>query len=160
MLTEKNNATENKAIVRRYLEEVWTKRSPEALEEFYPSYDLVEQEGPAEQVLPSLDDAIEYVRRVQAAFPDLSVTIQDIIAEEDRVAVRTTWQGTYAGEPIGGIDPTNETVTVSGNVIWRIVEGKVVRIWGTQDEVLYELGVMPNLEEPGAVFFKFPFWRC
>jgi predicted ester cyclase len=160
MLTEKNNATENKAIVRRYLEEVWTKRSPEALEEFYPSYDLVEQEGPAKQVLPSLDDAIEYVRRVQAAFPDLSVTIQDIIAEEDRVAVRTTWQGTYAGEPIGGIDPTNETVTVSGNVIWRIVEGKVVRIWGTQDEVLYELGVMPYLEEPGAVFFKFPFWRC
>jgi len=160
MLTEKNKATENKAIVRRYLEEVWTKGNPEALEEFYPSYDLVEQEGPAEQVLPSLDDAIGYVRRVQAAFPDLSVTIEDMIAEEDRVAVRTTWQGTYEGVPIGGIDPTNETVTVSGNVIWRIVEGKVVRIWGTQDEELYELGVMPYLEEPGAVFFKFPFWRC
>jgi predicted ester cyclase len=160
VLTEDSKATENKEIVRRYVEEVWTKRNPEALEEFYPSYDLVEQEGPAEQVLPSLDDAIEYVRRVQAAFPDLSVTIEDMIAEEDRVAVRTTWLGTYEGEPIGGIDPTNKPVTLSGNVIWRIVEGKVVRIWGTQDEEVYELGVMPYLEKPGAVFFKFPFWRC
>src|SRR5215210_2045904 len=161
MLTEENKATQqNKIIVRRYVEEVWTKRNPEALEEFYPIYDLIGQEGPAEQRLPSLDAAIEYVRQVQSAFPDLSVTIEDMIAEEDRVAVRTTWRGTYEGEPIGGIDPTNETVTVSGNVIWRIVEGKVVRIWGTQDEVLYELGVMPYLEEPGAVFFKFPFWRC
>jgi predicted ester cyclase len=160
MLTEENKAIENKAIVRRYLEEVWTKRTPEALEEFYPSYDLVQQEGPAEQGLPSLDDAIEYVRQVQAAFPDLSVTIEDIIAEEDRVAVRTTWRGTYEGEPIGGIDPTNETVTLSGNVIWRIVKGKVVHMWGTQDEEVYELGVMPFLEKPGAVFFKFPIWRC
>ncbi len=160
MLTEDSKATENKEIVRRYVEEVWTKRNPEALEEFYPSYDLVEQEGPAEQVLPSLDDAIEYVRQVQAAFPDLSVTIEDMIAEEDRIAVRTSWRGTYAGEPIGGIDPTNETVTLSGNVIWRIVKGKVVRIWGTQDNEIYELGVMPFLEEPGAVFFKWPPWRC
>ena len=160
MLAEVNKATENKAIVRRYLEEVWTKRNPQALEEFYPSYDLVEQDGLAEQVLPSLDDAIAYVRRVQAAFPDLSVTIEDMIAEEDRVAVRTTWRGTYEGEPIGGIDPTNETLTLSGNVIWRIVKGKVVRIWGTQDEEVYELGVVPYLEEPGDVFFKWPPWRC
>lgn len=161
MLTEENKATQkNKAIVRRYVEEVWTKRNPEALEEFYPSYDLVGQEGPAEGGLPSLDAAIEYVSQVQAAFPDLSVTIEDMIAEEDRVAVRTTWRGTYEGEPIGGIDPTNKTVTLSGNVIWRIVKGKVVHMWGTQDEEVYELGVMPYLEKPGAVFFKWPAWRC
>ena len=161
MFTEENTATEvNKAIVRRYVEEVWTKRNPGALEEFYPSHDLVEQEGPAEQGLPSLNDAIEYVRQVQTAFPDLSVTIEDMIAEEDRVAVRTAWRGTYEGEPIGGIDPTNQTVTASGNVIWRIVEGKVVHIWGTQDEEVYELGLTPFLEGPGAVFFKWPPWRC
>ena len=151
---------ENKAIVRRYVEEVWQKKDVEKLEEFYPSPDLVEQEGPAGQELPSLEDAKEYVRQVQAAFPDLSVTIEDMIAEEDRVAVRTTWRGTYEGEPIGGIDPTNETVTLSGNVIWRIVEGKVVHIWGTQDEEVYNLGLIPYLERPGAVFFKWPPWRC
>jgi predicted ester cyclase len=160
MLIEENKATENKAIVRRYVEEVWTKRNPEVLEEFYPSSDLVEQEGLAEQGHPSLDEAIEYVRQVQAAFPDLSVTIEDMIAEEDRVAVRTSWRGTYAGEPIGGVVPTNKIITLSGNVIWRIVKGKVVHMWGTQDEEIYELGVMPYLEEPGAVFFKWPPWRC
>ena len=161
MLIEKNKVIEeNKAIVRRYLEEVWTKRNPEALEEFYPSYDLVEQEGTAFRGLPSLENAKEYVRRVQAAFPDLSVTVEDMIAEEDRVAVRTTWRGTYEGEPIGGKAPTNETVTLSGNVIWRIVGGKVVHIWGTEDEEIYDLGLMPYLEKPGAVFFKWPPWRC
>jgi predicted ester cyclase len=160
MLTDVNKAIENKAIVRRYVEEVWTKRNPEVLEEFYPSSDLVEQEGLAEQGHPSLDEAIEYVRQVQAAFPDLSVTIEDMIAEEDRVAVRTSWRGTYAGEPIGGVVPTNKIITLSGNVIWRIVKGKVVHMWGTQDEEIYELGVMPYLEEPGAVFFKWPPWRC
>lgn len=168
-------AEDNKAIVRRYVEEVWTKRDVEALEEFYPSYDLVEKEAPTEQGIPSLDDAKEYIRQVQAAFPDLSVTIEDMIAEEDRVAVRTTWRGTYTGEPIGGIAPTNETVTLSGNVIWRIVDGKVVHIWGTQDEEIYELGrvegrvespleepgaMLSYLEEPGPVFFKWPPWRC
>src|SRR5215208_5424981 len=161
MLTEENKATqESKATVRRYVEEVWTKRNPEALEEFYPSYDLVEQEGRTEQGLPSLDDAIEYVRQIQATFPDLSVTIEDMLAEEDRVAVRTTWRGTYEGEPIRGIVPTNKTVTLSGNVIWRIVDRKVVDMWGTQDEELYELGVIPYLERIGAVFIKWVPWRC
>ena len=161
MFTEENTATEvNKAIVRRYVEEVWTKRNIDALEEVYPSPDLVEQYGPTGQGLPSLGDAKEYVRKVQAAFPDLSVTIEDMIAEEDRVAVRTTWRGTYEGEPIGGIEPTNKTITVSGNVIWRIVDSKVVHIWGTDDNDIYELGVIPYLEKPGAVFFKWPPWRC
>ena len=96
---------DNKAIVRRYVEEVWTKRNIDALEEVYPGPDLVEQYGPAGQGLPSLGDAKEYVRKVQAAFPDLSVTIEDMIAEGDRIAVRTTWRGTYMGEAIGDIPP-------------------------------------------------------
>jgi predicted ester cyclase len=96
---------ENKAIVRRYVEEVWTNRNVEALEEFYPGPDLVEQEGPAGQELPSIDDAKAYVRQVQAAFPDLSVTIEDIIAEGDRVAVRTTWRGHLRGGGHRGCTP-------------------------------------------------------
>ena len=62
---------ENKAIVRRYFEEVWQEKDIDKLEEFYPSPSLVEKEGPAGHELPSLDDAKEYVRQVQAAFPDL-----------------------------------------------------------------------------------------
>src|SRR5215217_7440823 len=119
----------NKEIVHRYVEQVWNEGNVEALGEYYPDTDFVEQEG-----LPSLEDFKEYVRRVQAAFPDLSVTIDDMIAEEDRVAVRTTWQGTYEGEPIADVPPTGRSMTLSGNVIWRIADGKIVEAWGTQDE--------------------------
>jgi predicted ester cyclase len=154
------SAEENKAIVRRYVEEVWTRRNIEALEEFYPGPDLVEQEDPARQYLPSIDDAKEYVRQVQAAFPDLSVTIEDMIAEGDRVAVRTTWQGTYEGEAIGGVAPTGESVDLVGTVIWGITDGKIVQVFDTSsDSELDRLGLTEFLESHGQVFYKKPFWK-
>jgi len=160
MLIDVNKAIENKAIVRRYVEEVWTKRNPEVLEEFYPSSDLVEQEGLAEQGHPSLDEAIEYVRQVQAAFPDLSVTIEDMIAEGDRVAVRTTWRGTFDGEAIGGVPPTGESVTLFGTVIWGITDGKIVQVFGTSpDSELDRLGLTEYLMSHGEVFWKKPFYK-
>jgi steroid delta-isomerase-like uncharacterized protein len=154
------SAEENKAIVRRYVEEVWTRRNIEALEEFYPSPDLVEQEGPAQQELPSLDDAKEYVREVQAGFPDLSVTIEDMTAEGDRVAVRTTWRGTFDGEAIGGVPPTGESVTLFGTVIWGITDGKIVQVFGTSpDSELDRLGLTEYLMSHGEVFWKKPFYK-
>ena len=153
------SAEENKTIVRRYVEEVWTRRNIEALEEFYPGPDLVEQEDPARQDLPSIDDAKEYVRQVQAAFPDLSVTIEDMIAEGDRVAVRTTWRGTYEGEAIG-VAPTGESVDLVGTVIWGITDGKIVQVFDTSsDSELDRLGLTEFLESHGQVCYKKPFWK-
>ena len=151
---------DNKAIVRRYVEEVWTKRNIDALEEVYPSPDLVEQYGPAGQGLPSLGDAKEYVRKVQAAFPDLSVTIEDMIAEGDRIAVRTTWRGTYMGEAIGDIPPTGQSVSGFGTVIWGITDGKIAQVFGTSlDSELDRLGPWEFLMSHGEVCWKHPFYH-
>jgi predicted ester cyclase len=152
---------ENKALVRRYFEEVWNKRNPEALEEFYPSPDLVEQEGPAAQELPSLDDAIDYVRQVQAAFPDLQFEINDMIAEGDQVAVRTTSRSSRQTEFKGIPAPVNVPVEVAGNVIWRIADGKIVEMKGTLGEdALERLGWLEALVSIGQVFYKYPPARC
>jgi predicted ester cyclase len=152
---------ENKAIVRRYFEEVWTKRNPEALEEFYPSPDLVEQEGPAAQELPSLDDAIDYVREVQAAFPDLQFEINDIITEGDQVAVRTTSRSSRQTEFRGIPAQASEQVEVAQNVIWRIADGKIVEMKGILGEdALERLGWLDALISIGEVFIKFPKGRC
>src|SRR5215216_3936102 len=113
-------AEENKAIVYRYLEQVWNERNVEALDEFYPDPYLVEQEGG--DVLPSLEDAKDYIRQVQAAFPDLSVTIEDVIAEGDKVAVRTTWRSSHQTEFKGIRAAASEEVECDGNVIWRIAD--------------------------------------
>jgi predicted ester cyclase len=152
---------ENKAIVRRYFEEVWNERNPEALEEFYPSPDLVEQQAPAGQELPSLDDAIDYVREVQAAFPDLQFEINDIIAEGDQVAVRTTARSSRQTEFRGILADASVQVEVAGNVIWRITDGKIVEMKGTLGEAaLEQLGWLDALISIGQVFYKYPPARC
>jgi steroid delta-isomerase-like uncharacterized protein len=152
---------ENKALVRDYLQEVWNQRNLEALDKFYPSSDLVEQKGYAEQDFPSLEVAKEYISQVQAAFPDLHVEIDDIIAEGDQVAVRTTWRSSHQTEFKGIPAPASEQVEVAGNVIWRIADGKIVEMKGTLGErTLEEIGLLEHLVSIGMVFFKFPPWRC
>jgi steroid delta-isomerase-like uncharacterized protein len=152
---------ENKALVRDYLQEVWNQRNLGALDKFYPSSDLAEQQGYAEQDLPSLEAAKEYISQVQAAFPDLHVEIDDIIAEGDQVAVRTTWRSSHQTEFKGIPAKTSEQVEVAGNVIWRIADGKIVEMKGTLGEdALERLGWLEALVSPGVVFFKFPNYRC
>jgi predicted ester cyclase len=155
------SATSLKDTVFYYFEEIWNNKNVDELEKFYPSTDRLEQEGLARQELPTLEAATDYVRRVQAAFPDLKVTVEDIIAEGDMVAIRTIWHGTYEGEPLEDVPPTGESVTLQGNVIWRIVDGKILEMKGTQGEgELARLGLLDYLVSPGAVFFKLPPWKC
>jgi predicted ester cyclase len=152
---------ENKAIVRRYFEEVWQNRDVEKLVEFYPNPDLVEQEAPAGPQLLSLDDAKEYVREVQAAFPDLDIEINDIIAEGDQVAVRTTLRSSRQTELKGIPARASVQVEVAGNVIWRITNGKIVEMKGTLGEdALEQLGWLEALVSIGELFIKIPPARC
>jgi steroid delta-isomerase-like uncharacterized protein len=68
------------------------------------------------------------------AFPDLHVTIDDMVAEGDKVAFRSTWTGTHKGEFMG-VPPTNKKVTVSGIVIDRFAGGKIVEDHGQFDDL-------------------------
>jgi steroid delta-isomerase-like uncharacterized protein len=74
------------------------------------------------------EDMIAYAQAMHAAFSDLSVTLNDVIAEGERVAVRVTWRGTHSG-PYCGIAPTGERFEFTGIVFWRAREGKIVERW-------------------------------
>jgi predicted ester cyclase len=92
------------------------------------------------------------VRALKAGFPDIQFTIQELIAERDRVAVRWQWQGTHAGN-FRGFAATHRRVTNTGNVIYQLRSGKVVRAWLEADRlgVLQAIGVVdPNLGKPPA----------
>ena len=81
------------------------------------------------------------------AFPDLHVTVEDLIAEGDRVAARLRFRGTHLGE-LDGIAPTGRRVDCTGIVISRIEEGKISEDWANFDD----LGMMQQLRlipEPG-----------
>lgn len=81
------------------------------------------------------------VAALLTAFPDLEWTIEDVIADGEKVAFRATGRGTHEGELLG-IDPTGRTVTLSGIVIFRIDGGRVVERWAQFDTIglLRQLG--------------------
>jgi steroid delta-isomerase-like uncharacterized protein len=73
----------------------------------------------------SVDDLKDAVKEYREAFPDLTCTIEELIAEGDKVAYRWTMRGTHQGE-IEGIAPTGRAVEVSGITIVRLEDGKIV----------------------------------
>lgn len=94
------------------------------------------------------------VLRLLRAFPDIHYTIEDLIAEGDRVTVRWTWKGTHTGE-FNGIAPTGKTVTNEGMAIFQMRDGKIIRSWILTDRLgfLQSVGVLPAdvVPQPSAV---------
>jgi steroid delta-isomerase-like uncharacterized protein len=74
----------------------------------------------------------QWMATARAAFPDLRGTVEDLIAEGDRVAARMTWHGTHRGEFIG-LAPTGKRVSFSAFHLVRIRQGRAIEWWGTAD---------------------------
>ena len=86
-----------------------------------------------------------------AAFPDAQFTIEDLIAEGDKVAARATLRGTHRGEFMG-IAPTGKHVTLTSISINRIEEGKMAEMWDNSDVLglLQQLGAVPQMAQGSA----------
>ena len=106
--------------------------------------DFVDHSNP-----PGLQNGISGHRGIvaifRAAFPDVRWTIDDMIAEGDRVAMRLTMTGTQSGE-FFGIPPTGRHVTVGGTHIVRVKDGRVAEHWGHNDDLglMRQLGAIPE----------------
>ena len=131
-----------KQIVKRLFEEPW-KGNWGVIDEFvapgYIGYDPAEPEpirGPA--------GVRANVEKYLAGFPGGAITVDDQIAEGDKVATRWTGRGTHTGE-IAGIAPTGRDVTVSGLTLSRLENGMVVEEWTTWDTLgmLIQVGAVP-----------------
>ena len=132
----------NKALVRRFYEEVWNRGNVEIADkifaENYARHDL--RPGNA---LPGPAGQKKIAADFRAAFPDLRMTIDLIVAEGDMVAARWTTEGTNMGH-WGDVPPTDKHARFSGVNIFRIAQGKVVELWNHRDD----LGVMQQLGAP------------
>ena len=137
---------ENKAIVRKVIEAINT-RNLALLNELI-SPDFVYQP----HQIQGLDRIKHIIEEEIIGFPDLQVTIEDIIAEGDKVWVRLTQTGTHTGA-FRGLRPTGKTITYATVVIWHIVNGKVVEGWGVYDQIDYykQLGVIDYKGFPDEV---------
>lgn len=135
-------SAENKARVRRSFEEVWNKRNPAAVDELV-SPDYVDHSLPPE-LPPNREGLKQLFTMYQAAFPDTVMTIEDQVAEGDKVVTRWTARGTHKGD-LMGIPPTGKEVTVTGIDISRFADGKEVEHWGQFDlmGMMQQIGVVP-----------------
>ena len=140
----------NKAIARRFLEEVFGQGKLAVADEIVAP-DHVDR-GP--NSLPGLPPGPEGSKMIvtvyRNAFPDIQFTIDEQIAEGDKVVTRWTGHGTHKGE-LAGIPATGKSATVTGIGVDRIVNGKIVESWGIFDQfgMLQQLGVIPAPGQSG-----------
>lgn len=134
----------NKLVSRTLVEEVWN-RGNFALVDELVSADFRGHSSSPETDTRGVDGYRTYHGALRAAFPDLRYTIEDQIAEGDRVVTRWTARGTHRGD-YAGIPATGRSGTVSGVTTDRIVDGKSAECWTNLDELglLQQLGVVPR----------------
>ncbi len=137
---------ENKAAERRFLEELFNKHNLSAVDE-HVAPDVIERNPMVPSQGPGLEGYRQVVGMTLSAFPDIQISIEDLIAEGDRVVVRWTCRGTHRGE-FAGIPPTNKQVTFTGIDIYRYKGGKRVETWRQLDALGLgqQLGVVPLIK--------------
>jgi steroid delta-isomerase-like uncharacterized protein len=132
---------ENKALVMRFYEEVWNRGNLDVTSEvFAPEY--VRHDLRPSEVLPGPAGQAKIAADFRAAFPDLEMEVDLILAEEDLVAARWTTEGTNTGR-WGGHLPTGKWARFSGVNIFRFRDGKVAELWNHRDDLglVQQLGV-------------------
>ena len=137
---------ENKEIVRRFIEEVQSGHNVAAIDDYFAP-NFVDHTAPPGSV-GDRDSAKHFFTLVFAAFPDLHVTILDLIAEGDLVVTRKTFRGTHRGEFMG-IPPTGKQVEYEVIDIRTIAgDGKMTDHWAMSDQLgmMQQLGVIPAQE--------------
>jgi steroid delta-isomerase-like uncharacterized protein len=130
------------ALARRSWEIV-SRRNPDDLEEVYAGDSVLHE---PDQDLHGVEEAKQFLSVYLSAFPDMSVSIEDVLAEGDKAVTRWRLRGTHQGEVEEFGPPTGKQVELEGITIHRIEQGKIVEEWERYDNlsVMQQLGLVPE----------------
>jgi steroid delta-isomerase-like uncharacterized protein len=141
---EEKLSEQNKTLARRWFEDLFSRGNLDAAKEILNA-DFVDHLPREEE--RGLEELKQYVIWYRAAFPDIRDTVEELVAEGDKVVVRWMSRGIHQGE-FRGVAPTGRHVTFTGMRLFRIAEGKIAESWVNIDELglLEQLGmVSPGL---------------
>lgn len=140
----------NKAVERRLLDEVYSQGNIAVIDELVAG-DFIGHGTAADGGDLGRDDYRQFVVELRSAFPDLQMMVEDQIAEGDKVVTRFRACGTHAGT-FQGISPTWKRGEMSGTVIDRVADGKIIECWSNTNELglLQQLGAMPVPQRTAA----------
>ena len=133
-----NDQEANKIVARRFFEEMWNERRLDYVDELItpdmaghaPTGEFTGYKGEMATISGNL-----------APFPDLQITVDEVIAEGNKVALRTSYRGTHLGTLMGQIPATGKPIRMTGNIIFRFENGKVAEAWSFADM----LGLMQQI---------------
>lgn len=137
------SSEQTKAAFARFIEEFFNRGNYAVADEmFAPNF--VEHEQLPGGLPPTADGVKQMTAALRAAFPDFKATVDDMIAEGDRVVVRQTWSGTQKGEFMG-VPATGKRISWGVIDIVRYADGKVAEHWGQMDAMgmMMQLGAIP-----------------
>jgi predicted ester cyclase len=130
---------DNKALVQRFYDEVINQKNLAALDQFVAP-NAVNHTVPAG--LPQ--GPSQFLSMHLTAFPDVQATVEDLLADGDKVVALVSYRGTHQAA-FRAVSPTGKQITIMGINIFRIVNGQMVEHWGLADRLsaLQQLGVVP-----------------
>ena len=132
-MSEQNTFAENKALIRRWFEEVWNKGRADAIPEMMAKDGIAH--GLSEDAANPLrgpSGFLPFHAQFREAFPNIEVVVEDQIAEGDMVATRCSVRGKHTGDSLG-FAATQAPVEFTGVTITRIKDGKIVEAWNNFD---------------------------
>jgi steroid delta-isomerase-like uncharacterized protein len=139
---EEGMSEQNKTLARRWFEDLFSRGDLDAANEIL-SADFLDHLPREEE--RGIEELKRYVGIYRSAFPDIQDTVEEIVAEGDKVVVRWRSRGTHQGEFMG-VPPTGRDVTFTGMRLFRIAENKIAESWVNIDErgLQEQLGTVPG----------------
>jgi steroid delta-isomerase-like uncharacterized protein len=140
---------ENKAIVRRYIEEAWNKGNWQVAEEVVAEDAVFHDQVRQGDMPPGREGVRTAMQRFRQGMPDLKMDIHEIVAEGDLVVILWSSTGTHAGD-FNGMPPTGRASTLHAISMVRLKDGRIVEGWQEASilEMIQDLGMMPKGQMP------------
>jgi steroid delta-isomerase-like uncharacterized protein len=133
---------DNKALARRWFDEVWNARREDVIHQLaHP--DVVTHGIGENNVTGGIEQFLPFWRRFLDTFPDLKITVEDVLAEADKTAVRLVAEGTHTGAAMG-VPPTQKRVRMTGLILIRWQDGQIIEAWNEFDA----WGMMQQIAAP------------
>lgn len=130
------------SVARQFVEDIWGRGDLAAAERLIAADCTDHMPGPGQR--PGRDGHLDVLGMVRGAFPDAAFTLDNTVAEGDRVTANWTMTATHTG-PFFGVPPTGRPVVLRGIDILRVADGRITDFWHVEDilGVLMQLGVVP-----------------
>jgi steroid delta-isomerase-like uncharacterized protein len=123
---------EMKALVRRHIEEGFNRGDWTVCESTLAD-DYTARYGAGERANVGRDHYVRVCRMLRRSFPDVAITIEDLVVESDKIVNRYVERGTLTGEAFLGIEPAGQRYEKPGTTVYRVAEGRLAESWGVED---------------------------